>query len=142
MLKGFGGPKRDGGPIVAAEERVETFIGSTSSLQGTLKSEGTIRIDGMLEGDIETAGNLIIGKTGRVIAKSISAQNVLIAGAVKGNITAHERLEIVASGRLWGDIRTSSLLIEEGGMFRGQSTMHDELETEPMLLESVTTSNR
>ena len=71
------------------------------------------------------AGNVIIGQTGRVTA-SIAGLNVLIAGVVRGNVTAAQRLEIVATGKVWGDIQVHALLIEEGGLFRGQSVMPEE----------------
>src|SRR5579859_335144 len=98
----------------------ETIIGANTSFVGTLKSDGNIRIDGAVEGDIEILGNLIIGETGRVIA-TVKAQNVHVSGAVKGEITAVEQLEISPTGKVWGDITTAALHIEPGGLFRGQS---------------------
>jgi len=68
----------------------ETVVGPGTSFVGTLKSDGNIRIDGSVEGDVEILGNLIVGETGRVIA-TIKAQNVHISGAVKGEVTAVEQ---------------------------------------------------
>src|SRR6186997_2307134 len=90
----------------------ETVIGTNTSIVGTLKSDGNIRIDGSVEGDIEILGNLIIGETGRVIA-TLKAQNV----------------------HVWGDITTAALHIEPGGLFRGQSAMSTNID-EPLLLEA------
>lgn len=112
----------------------ETVIGANTRFIGTLTSDGNIRIDGSVEGDVEVLGNLIIGETGRVIA-SIKAQNVHISGAVKGEITALEKLEISPTGKVWGDITTAALHIEPGGLFRGQSAMTTTVE-EPLLLEA------
>ena len=89
----------------------ETIIGANTSIIGTLKSDGNIRIDGAVEGDIEILGNLIIGETGRVIA-TVKAQNVHVSGAVKGELTAVEQLEISPTGKVWGDITTAALHIE------------------------------
>lgn len=113
------------------DEKIETLVGASTSIRGTLRAEGTIRVDGVVEGEIQAAGNVFIGRGGKVMA-SISAANVMVAGQVKGNITATHRLEIVASGKVWGDITVASLLIEEGGVFRGQSVMKDDSTTEPM----------
>jgi cytoskeletal protein CcmA (bactofilin family) len=112
----------------------ETTIGANTRFQGTLTSDGNIRIDGSVEGDIEVLGNLIIGETGRVIA-TVKAQNVHVSGAVKGEITALEQLEISPTGKVWGDIITAALHIEPGGLFRGQSAMTTNID-EPLLLEA------
>ncbi len=117
-------------PPMPNDEKAETLVGASTSIHGSLKAEGTIRIDGMVEGEIQTAGNVIVGRGGRVMA-SIVAQNVMVAGQVKGNISATHRLEIVTSGKVWGDITVASLLIEEGGLFRGQSVMKDDAAAEP-----------
>lgn len=117
----------------ALNGKPETVIGANTNIVGTIKSDGNIRIDGTVEGDIEILGNLIIGETGRVIA-TIKAQNVHVSGAVKGEITAIEQLEISPSGKVWGDITTAALHIEPGGLFRGQSAMSSNID-EPLLLE-------
>lgn len=119
-------------PIVNAKP--ETVIGANTTFVGTIKTDGNVRIDGTLEGDIEILGNLIIGETGRVIA-TIKAQNVHVSGAVKGEITAVEQLEISPTGKVWGDIVTAALHIEPGGLFRGQSAMSTNID-EPLLLEA------
>jgi cytoskeletal protein CcmA (bactofilin family) len=112
----------------------ETIVGVNTTFVGTIKTDGNIRIDGSVEGDIEILGNLIIGETGRVIA-TIKAQNVHVSGAVKGEITAVEQLEISPTGKVWGDITTAALHIEPGGLFRGQSAMSTNID-EPLLLEA------
>lgn len=111
--------------------KIETVIGPTANFKGSLQSDGGLRIDGIVEGTILIAGNLIIGESGKVIA-DITAQNVSVAGAIKGTIKAAGRLEILSSGRVWGDISVASFLIDEGGFFRGQSIMPGEPDM-PML---------
>lgn len=118
----------------------ETVVGANTSIVGTLKSDGNIRIDGSVEGDIEILGNLIIGETGRVIA-TVKAQNVHVSGAVKGEITAVAQLEISPTGKVWGDITTAALQIEPGGLFRGQSAMTASVD-EPLLLEAPRANGR
>jgi cytoskeletal protein CcmA (bactofilin family) len=111
--------------------KIETVIGPTANFKGTIQSDGGLRIDGMVEGVIHIAGNLIIGENGKVIA-DIVAQNISVSGAIKGTLKAAGRLEILATGRVWGDIAVTSFLIDEGGFFRGQSIMAGEPDM-PML---------
>ena len=136
----FGNKKAQVAPQQTMNGKPETVIGVNTSFIGTMKSDGNIRIDGSVEGDIEVLGNLIIGETGRVIA-TIKAQNVHISGAVKGEITAVEQLEISPTGKVWGDITTAALHIEPGGLFRGQSAMTSNID-EPLLLEAPRANGR
>jgi cytoskeletal protein CcmA (bactofilin family) len=111
------------GPV--ATTVLETVIGPNANFKGNVQSDGGMKIDGIFEGQIELAGNLVIGESGKVIA-DIKAQNVSVSGAVKGTINANGRLEILSKGKVWADISVSSFLIDEGGFFRGQSVMQGE----------------
>jgi cytoskeletal protein CcmA (bactofilin family) len=114
---------KDKGPVVVGPGKIENVFGASTRFEGNLTSDGNIRVDGVFEGSIETAGNVIIGEQARV----------MVWGAVKGNITALGRLEILSSGRVWGDIKVAALLIDEGGVLRGQCIMQGE--NEPLLIE-------
>lgn len=121
-------------PVKAVSaDKIETIIGESADFNGHLKAEGGVRVDGAFEGLIETAGNVIIGEGAKVLA-DITARNVSVAGSVKGNIVANGRLEILATGRVWGDIQVTSFLIDEGGVFRGQSLMQSS--DEPLMIEA------
>ncbi len=122
-----------------AASKIETVIGPTANFKGAVQSDGGLRIDGVFEGSIQIAGNLIIGESGKVIAE-VSAQNVSVAGALKGSVKAAGRLEILSSGRVWGDISVASFLIDEGGFFRGQSIMPGEADM-PMLEAPIPTAS-
>ena len=111
------------GPVPST--KIETVIGSNANFKGTVQSDGGMRIDGIFEGNIELAGNLVIGESGKVIA-DIKAQNVSVSGAIKGTVNATGRLEILSTGKVWADISVASFLIDEGGFFRGQSVMPGE----------------
>jgi len=108
--------------FVPFEGKIENVLGPSASFQGHLKSEGNVRIDGYFDGSIETKGNVIVGEAAKVVAE-ITANNVQVWGAVKGTIDATGRLEILPTGRVWGEIKVTSLLIDEGGLFRGKSVM-------------------
>jgi cytoskeletal protein CcmA (bactofilin family) len=122
------GPSRPAAAPVSS--KIETVIGPNCHVQGTVQSDGGIRIDGIFQGEIDTAGNLIIGESAKVIAE-ISAKNVSISGAVKGNISGN-KVEILETGRVWGDLTVNSLLLNEGAYLRGQTMMHADIEP-PMI---------
>ena len=113
----FGRKEKPPAQVMSAD-KIETIIGATASFNGQLKSEGGVRIDGAFDGVVETAGNVIIGEGAKVNA-DLTARNISVAGSVRGNITASGRLEILSTGRVYGDIQVSSFLIDEGGVFRG-----------------------
>ncbi|RIL12327.1 hypothetical protein DCC79_01790 [bacterium] len=103
-------------------EALENVVGASTTLKGTLRSDGGIRIDGTFEGLIEVGGNVVIGESGRVIA-DINARNITVAGAVKGNVRGSGRLEILSTGQVLGDIAVAAVMIDEGGIFQGTSRM-------------------
>jgi len=115
-----------------ASDRIENVIGPTATFVGELKCDGGVRIDGVFQGSLETMGNVIVGETAKVVANLVG-RNISISGAVKGNITASGRLEILSTGLVWGDIQVASFLIDEGGVFSGKSQMPAEFE--PLLIE-------
>lgn len=110
-------------------ERVTSIIGPGINWKGDLRGKGGVRIEGTLEGEIAMRGLVVIGETGRVTCETIKADSVVVAGAVKGNILA-ERLEIRATGRVWGDVVTVSFSTEEGAYLRGQIRMEDSVDLE------------
>lgn len=114
-------------PAAGGGANLNAFLGDGTSFKGTLTFEGMVRIDGRLEGEIFTKDTLIIGSGAQVNA-AIHAGVVEIGGTVHGNITAERKVEIRASGRLYGNISTPSLVIEEGVMFEGNCTMGGEAE--------------
>ena len=103
-------------------DRIELTIGPNVTLQGEIRCEGSVRIDGVIEGGhIETLGNIIIGHDARVVA-DIKADTVSVAGAYKGELNA-KRVELLDGGRMWGTIRVESFLLDEGGFMRGELIM-------------------
>ena len=111
--------------------KIETIIGPNAHFRGDVQSDGGVRVDGIFEGSIDITGNLVIGEGAKIIAE-IRANNISISGAVKGNIFGN-RVEILESGRVWGDLQIKSLLLNEGAYLRGQTTMQGDIE--PPLIE-------
>ena len=111
--------------------KIETIIGPNAYFRGDIQSDGGARIDGIFEGTIDITGNLIVSEGAKVIA-DIQANNVSISGAIKGDIDAN-KVEILESGRVWGNLKVNSLLLNEGAFLRGQTTM--QADVEPPLIE-------
>lgn len=108
-------------------ERVTSVLGTGINWKGDLRGSGGIRIEGTFEGEIAVRGLVVIGETGRITCDNLRANTVVVAGAVRGNITA-EKLEIRSSGRVWGDVVTTSFSTEEGAFLRGQIRMEEHLD--------------
>ena len=126
----FGKEKTQKAASMAPVSKIETVIGPNAHFRGDIQSDGGVRIDGIYEGTIDITGNLVIGEGAKLIAE-ISANNISISGAIKGNISGN-RVEILETGRVWGDLTINSLLLNEGAYLRGQTTMHGDIEP-PMI---------
>ncbi len=120
-------PKETAPATVQAVERITSVLGVGVIWQGSISGSGGVRIEGVFEGQIALRGMLVVGETGRVTCENVQANTVIVAGAVKGNITA-QKVEIRATGRVWGDVVTTAFVTEEGGFLRGQIRMEDELD--------------
>lgn len=104
-----------GGPM-------NTLLGKGSSFNGSLKVEGGIRIDGQVEGQVETSGTLVIGKEG-ILKAEIKAKDAIIGGKVTGNITAANKIELQSGAHYSGDIKCRGLIIDSDVFFDGTSKM-------------------
>lgn len=99
-------------------KKFDIIIGSNSSVDGEIRSSGSIRVDGNLSGKVVSQGNVIIAANAIVIA-NLSASFCEVSGTVTGDIHSDSQLKILNSGSLKGDIVVSSFSIEEGGIFQG-----------------------
>ncbi len=109
---------------VQTVERITSVLGAGIIWQGSLVGSGGVRVEGTFDGQIALKGLLVVGETGKVTCENVRAANVIVAGAVKGNITA-QKVEIRSSGRVWGNIITAAFATEEGAFLRGQIRMED-----------------
>ncbi len=109
-----------------AIERVTSVLGPGINWRGNLRGSGGIRIEGTFEGEIQIRGMVVVGETGRVTCMNLRANTVVVAGTVRGNITA-ERLEIRSTGRVWGDVSVVGFSTEEGAFLRGQVRMEEKV---------------
>lgn len=103
-------------------DMVETIIGESAVIEGTIRATETTRIDGTIKGEVLSQGTVIIGERGKVEG-DISAVNILVAGTVAGNLRIQEKMEVTSTGTINGDIFTKTLIIDEGASFMGSCTM-------------------
>ena len=106
----------------AAEASASAFLGKGSHVTGKLVFEGTVRLEGQVEGEITAQDTLVIGETA-VVNAQINGTSIVVHGTIKGDVTARKRLEIHAPGKVYGNISVPSLVIHEGVVFEGQCTM-------------------
>src|SRR5262245_24657981 len=99
-----------------------TIVGQGAKLEGTVVSAGSLRIDGQVKGQINAEGDVLLSPQSQVEA-DIHAQNVVVAGRFKGSIVVKGRAELARGGRVDGDVTSKTLVVEEGGIFQGQSIM-------------------
>ena len=107
--------------------KLETVIGADSTITGELAIQGTVRVDGSIEGDIR-ADWVIVGETGR-IRGNIQARMMVVGGRIDGNIDASELVELKDKAQIFGEISTAKLTVTEGALFDGQSSMKKKKET-------------
>jgi cytoskeletal protein CcmA (bactofilin family) len=123
--------KRSAPPITptaaASVERITSVLGSGVTWKGQIGGSGGVRIEGTFEGEIALRGLLVVGETGRVTCEHLRANTVIVAGIVRGDITA-EKVEIRRTGRVWGNVVSAAFATEEGAFLRGQITMEDHVD--------------
>ncbi|HWP28422.1 MAG TPA: polymer-forming cytoskeletal protein [Chloroflexota bacterium] len=110
-------------PLVpATTDQIETVVGKGSAVQGTIRSEHSVRIQGTAQGEIESKRAVYVEEGARVSAK-ITAAEITISGQVDGQIFSSGRVEIKPSGQVTGEISAPTLVMHEGAFFDGQLKM-------------------
>lgn len=100
------------------------IIGAGTVVEGKLKSQGSIRIDGKFTGEVTTPGNIAVGPMGEVEG-IVAGRNITVGGKVKGTVTASEKLVFEGRAVVRAEIRASKLVIDEGALFDGKCTMSE-----------------
>jgi cytoskeletal protein CcmA (bactofilin family) len=115
---------RDPGRI----DKPRTRFSKNTKFEGTLKYAESLRIDGAFKGDIVSAGTLHIDKDA-IVRADIKVTSVRVEGIVHGNINASESIEILSGGKVYGNIRTRRLKIDDGVLFKGKCEMIKDADT-------------
>jgi cytoskeletal protein CcmA (bactofilin family) len=107
---------------VPTSDTIENVVGRSCAVRGDLRADGAFRVDGTIEGSVESKASVVVGESGTVTG-NIKAVDVLVAGKVKGNVHSTGHLEIMGTGVIEGDIEVKSLRVDMGGVFAGTSRM-------------------
>ena len=111
-------PRRD----LPAAASGATFIGPNITIEGTISGSEPVVLEGSIRGHVSLTADLRIGPKGRVEA-TVHARNVVVEGRLSGDISADERVELVASATVDGNIRAPKIVVAEGAKFRGNVDM-------------------
>ncbi len=107
---------------------INTIIGKGSAISGNMKVNGFIRIDGDIDGSLETDGNVIVGENAR-IRGDLTAKSVIIGGIIKGNIKANESVKILAEAAVIGDVISRKVQVDGSAIIHGHCiSIKDEAE--------------
>jgi cytoskeletal protein CcmA (bactofilin family) len=122
---------------IARSGDLNTIIGKGSAMEGTLKVENSVRVDGRIKGHVTTTDSLVIGKEGEIEGEII-AKNAIIGGRVRGKISATGKIVLEAKAVFQGEMKTARLVIDDGAVFDGRCSMQRDgkLPFEPRLDDS------
>ena len=109
-------------PIDAQGNGSINIIGAGTVIEGEIRSNGDIRIDGTIRGSVSSKAKVVVGSTG-IIEGDVVGQNADISGTIKGKTTVAEMLFLKSSARINGDILTGKLVVEVGASFTGNCNM-------------------
>jgi len=118
-----------GGIFMKKRDEINAFLGKETEFEGKLSFSGAVRIDGRLKGEIFTEGTLIVGESASLKC-NIRVSHIIVSGEIRGNITASDRIEIHAPGKVFGNIQAPTIVIEEGVVFEGNCSMQKIKEAE------------
>ncbi len=103
-------------------DKIENVVGRSCTVHGDLLADGAFRVDGTIEGSVESKASVVVGESGTVKG-NVKAVDVLVAGKIHGNVCTTGHLDIMSTGVIEGDIDAKSLRVEIGGVFAGTSRM-------------------
>lgn len=127
--------KRGSGSPEQAE--ITAFLGKGTEFKGVLSFEGTIRVDGKVDGEVISKDTLIAGD-GAFLQGEITVGTIICSGKIVGNVNASQKVHIIAPGIVQGNIKTPKLIIEEGVTFDGKSEMAGEKKAAEQKVVSLT----
>jgi len=128
LKKGSGTPE---------QAEITAFLGKGTSFKGVLSFEGTIRVDGKVEGEILSKDTLIAGD-GAFLQGDITIGTLICSGKIVGSVNASQKVHVLAPAKIEGNIKTPKLIIEEGVIFDGKSEMASEAKSAEPKVVSLT----
>ena len=107
-----------------AAETAISLVAPGMSIVGDCETDGTVRVEGRVEGTIRAGKSVVVGRSGEVVG-DIVTQDAVISGRVSGNVTAESRLELQSTCDIQGEIRSRRVQLDEGARFNGQMHMDE-----------------
>ena len=104
------------------DKQITTILGKDAVCHGALNAPGSVRIDGVVEGDVTITGALVVGPSGKITG-NVEAASAVIGGEINGNIVAPEKTELTPDAKVIGDIKTGVIVIDEKAVFQGKCDM-------------------
>lgn len=109
----------------ATTVRINSILGPGSDFQGSFTAQGSVRVDGVISGDVKVTGTLIVGSTGKICG-NVEAEAVIIGGEVQGNIFAPMLAELTETARVLGDVTTKDIEIDEEAVLLGRCNVYED----------------
>lgn len=103
-----------------------TIIAKGAEVNGSMDVEGNVRVDGIVHGDVKATEGVEVGKSGRIVGSAIESKTAVIHGYVESHLIVSQHILLGGKSTLVGDLKTKTLVIEEGAVFHGNSAMADE----------------
>lgn len=107
------------------EVRITTIIGKDAECNGDFNATGSVRVDGCINGNVTVTGTLIVGAAG-YINGDVEAQSAVVGGEIVGNINVSDKTELTSTARIFGNINTTLIVIDENAIFQGSCNMNQD----------------
>lgn len=104
---------------------ITTMVGIDTVIEGALKTKSSVRINGTVVGDVRADGVVVLTKTGKIVG-TIEADSIIVAGVVEGNMSIRDKVNVEATGKIYGDVITKKFVIDEESIFQGNCIMNRE----------------
>ena len=112
-----------------ADSQAINLIGKGTKITGDIVSDGDVRIDGELTGNIQCRGRMVIGSSGKVSGE-VSCKNADVSGYMKGKLSVDQLLSLKSSSQVFGEVKTGKISIEPGALFSGSCQMGEQVKNE------------
>ncbi len=123
------------------EIQITTILGKNAIIDGDFQAEGSVRLDGVVRGNVKVDQLLIVGATGS-IEGSVTAKAVIVGGEILGNVEAPEKVELTSTAKILGDITTNAIVIDEHAVFQGRCDMNQPAQDRRIKTKAVRTAKK